>query len=113
ILLITGLFILLAARIEVADFQALGWSALGLFVVMQLLARPASIFISTLRSTLNVREKAFLAWVAPRGIVAASISSLFAIKLMEFGIADAKLLVPLTFMVIIGTVVLQSSTARP
>nr|MCG6364755.1 sodium:proton antiporter [Vibrio fluvialis] len=61
ILLITGLFILLAARIEVADFQALGWSALGLFVVMQLLARPASIFISTLRSTLNVREKAFLA----------------------------------------------------
>uniref|UniRef100_UPI003F5804EB cation:proton antiporter domain-containing protein n=1 Tax=Vibrio cholerae TaxID=666 RepID=UPI003F5804EB len=83
ILLITGLFILLAARIEVADFQALGWSALGLFLVMQLLARPASIFISTLRSTLNVREKAFLAWVAPRGIVAASISSLFAIKLME------------------------------
>lgn len=59
ILLITGLFILLAARIEVADFQALGWSALGLFVVMQLLARPASIFISTLRSTLNVREKPF------------------------------------------------------
>ncbi|EJF1757840.1 sodium:proton antiporter [Vibrio cholerae] len=113
ILLITGLFILLAARIEVADFQALGWSALGLFVVMQLLARPASISISTLRSTLNVREKAFLAWVAPRGIVAASISSLFAIKLMEFGIADAKLLVPLTFMVIIGTVVLQSATARP
>ncbi|EEW07830.1 putative Na(+)/H(+) exchanger [Vibrio mimicus VM603] len=59
ILLITGLFILLAARIEVADFQALGWSALGLFVVMQLLSRPASIFISTLRSTLNFREKAF------------------------------------------------------
>lgn len=51
--------------------------------------------------------------MAPRGIVAASISSLFAIKLMEFGIADAKLLVPLTFMVIIGTVVLQSATARP
>ncbi|HAS8147502.1 TPA: sodium:proton antiporter, partial [Vibrio vulnificus] len=59
------------------------------------------------------KEKAFLAWVAPRGIVAASISSLFAIKLESLGMSEAALLVPLTFMVIIGTVVLQSATARP
>ncbi|EKO3990887.1 sodium:proton antiporter [Vibrio fluvialis] len=113
VLLITGLFILLAARIEVDDFAVLGWSALALFVVMQLVSRPLSIFLATLRSSLQWKEKAFLAWVAPRGIVAASISSLFAIKLDSFGIAEANLLVPLTFMVIIGTVVLQSVTARP
>ncbi|MDE1264384.1 cation:proton antiporter [Vibrio aestuarianus] len=113
ILLITGLFILLAARIELADFQALGWSALLLFVVMQLVSRPLSIFIATARSSLSLKEKTFLAWVAPRGIVAASISSLFAIKLTSAGVEGAPLLVPLTFMVIIGTVILQSATARP
>ncbi len=113
VLLITGLFILLAARIEVDDFAVLGWSALALFVVMQLVSRPLSIFLATLRSSLQWKEKAFLAWVAPRGIVAASISSLFAIKLDSFGMEEANLLVPLTFMVIIGTVVLQSVTARP
>ncbi|MDE1238292.1 cation:proton antiporter [Vibrio aestuarianus] len=113
ILLITGLFILLAARIEIADFQALGWSALLLFVLMQLVSRPLSIFIATARSSLSLKEKIFLAWVAPRGIVAASISSLFAIKLTSAGVEGATLLVPLTFMVIIGTVILQSATARP
>ncbi|MCG6443818.1 cation:proton antiporter [Vibrio parahaemolyticus] len=113
ILLITGLFIFLAARISLDDFAALGSGALLLFVFMQLVSRPLSIFLSTMRSNLNLKDKLFLSWVAPRGIVAASISSLFAIKLTEYGVDGASLLVPMTFMVIIGTVVLQSATARP
>ncbi|HHG3163416.1 TPA: cation:proton antiporter [Vibrio parahaemolyticus] len=113
ILLITGLFIFLAARISLDDFAALGSGALLLFVFMQLVSRPLSIFLSTMRSNLNLKDKLFLSWVAPRGIVAASISSLFAIKLTEYGVDEASLLVPMTFMVIIGTVVLQSATARP
>ncbi|WP_274026551.1 cation:proton antiporter [Vibrio parahaemolyticus] len=113
ILLITGLFIFLAARISLDDFAALGGGALLLFVFMQLVSRPLSIFLSTMRSNLNLKDKLFLSWVAPRGIVAASISSLFAIKLTEYGVDEASLLVPMTFMVIIGTVVLQSATARP
>ncbi|HCE1616469.1 cation:proton antiporter [Vibrio parahaemolyticus] len=113
ILLITGLFIFLAARISLDDFAALGSGALLLFVFMQLVSRPLSIFLSTVRSNLNLKDKFFLSWVAPRGIVAASISSLFAIKLTEYGVDGASLLVPMTFMVIIGTVVLQSATARP
>ncbi|EJG0985568.1 sodium:proton antiporter [Vibrio parahaemolyticus] len=113
ILLITGLFIFLAARISLDDFAALGSGALLLFVFMQLVSRPLSIFLSTMRSNLNLQDKLFLSWVAPRGIVAASISSLFAIKLTEYGVDGASLLVPMTFMVIIGTVVLQSATARP
>ncbi|ELB2106044.1 sodium:proton antiporter [Vibrio parahaemolyticus] len=113
ILLITGLFIFLAARISLDDFAALGSGALLLFVFMQLVSRPLSIFLSTMRSNLNLKDKLFLSWVAPRGIVAASISSLFAIKLTEYGVDGASLLVPMTFMVIIGTVVLQSTTARP
>ncbi|EGQ9177044.1 sodium:proton antiporter [Vibrio alginolyticus] len=113
ILLITGLFIFLAARISLDDFAALGSGALLLFVFMQFVSRPLSIFLSTFRSNLRLKDKLFLSWVAPRGIVAASISSLFAIKLTEYGIDEAILLVPMTFMVIIGTVVLQSATARP
>ncbi|EID0696122.1 sodium:proton antiporter [Vibrio parahaemolyticus] len=113
ILLITGLFIFLAARISLDDLAALGSGALLLFVFMQLVSRPLSIFLSTMRSNLNLKDKLFLSWVAPRGIVAASISSLFAIKLTEYGVDGASLLVPMTFMVIIGTVVLQSATARP
>ncbi|EGQ8898684.1 sodium:proton antiporter [Vibrio parahaemolyticus] len=113
ILLITGLFIFLAARISLDDFAALGSGALLLFVFMQLVSRPLSIFLSTMRSNLNLKDKLFLSWAAPRGIVAASISSLFAIKLTEYGVDGASLLVPMTFMVIIGTVVLQSATARP
>ncbi|MCD9548067.1 sodium:proton antiporter [Photobacterium carnosum] len=113
ILLISGLFLILASRIQLADFHALGWGAIALFVVIQLVARPASIFISTIFSELAFKEKLFLAWVAPRGIVAAAISALFALKLIDDGVAGAQLLVPLTFMVIIGTVVLQSLTARP
>ncbi|MCV6071387.1 sodium:proton antiporter, partial [Escherichia coli] len=83
-------------------FAALGSGALLLFVFMQLVSRPLSIFLSTFRSNLRLKDKLFLSWVAPRGIVAASISSLFAIKLTEYGIDEAILLVPMTFMVIIG-----------
>lgn len=113
IMFITGLFILLAARIEPDSFSTLGVSAIVLFAVIQLVSRPLSIFIATLRSNLNFKEKIFLAWVAPRGIVAASVSALFAIKLYQHGVEEARLLVPLIFMVIIGTVVLQSISAKP
>ncbi|ETX23512.1 cation:proton antiporter, partial [Vibrio parahaemolyticus] len=64
ILLITGLFIFLAARISLDDFAALGSGALLLFVFMQLVSRPLSIFLSTMRSNLNLKDKLFLSWVA-------------------------------------------------
>lgn len=113
ILLISGLFLMLSARMELADFATLGGASVILFVTIQLFSRPIAIFFATIGSNLTLKEKVFIAWVAPRGIVAASISSLFAIKLVEAGVENASLLVPLTFMVIVGTVVLQSITARP
>ena len=83
-----------------------------MFAVIQLVARPLKVLVSTVGSSLTWPERAMLAWIAPRGIVAAAVSALFAIRLADAGYAEAPLLVPLTFMVIIGTVVLQSSTAR-
>ncbi|WP_256816280.1 cation:proton antiporter [Pseudomonas guariconensis] len=113
VLLISGLFILLAARLDLHALLALGPAVLALLLVIQLLARPLNVLLSTWGSNLNWRERLLLAWIAPRGIVAAAVSAIFAIRLDEAGHEGALLLVPLTFAVIIGTVVLQSATARP
>ncbi|WP_210015291.1 cation:proton antiporter [Pseudomonas palmensis] len=113
VLLISGLFILLAARLDLNALLGLGPAVLALLLVIQLIARPLNVALSSWGSQLNWRERALLAWIAPRGIVAAAVSAIFAIRLDEAGHAGALLLVPLTFAVIIGTVVLQSATARP
>ena len=113
VLLISMLFILLAARMDLSAFLALGWPALAVFGAIQFLARPLSVQISALGSKLSMAERHLLAWIAPRGIVAAAISALFAIRLEAAGYPQAAQMVPLTFMVIIGTVLLQSATAGP
>jgi NhaP-type Na+/H+ or K+/H+ antiporter len=113
LLLISGLFILLAARLEFAQLELLGWPALLVMLGIQLLARPFKVWVCTLGSSLNWQERATLAWIGPRGIIAAAISAVFALRLEAQGIAGAELLVPLAFVVIVGTVVIQSLTARP
>ena len=112
ILLISILFILLAARIDFTTFVALGWPALTLFCVIQFLIRPFIVYISAFGSKLSLHERHLLAWIAPRGVVAAAMSALFGIKLQKLGYPEAVNLVPLTFIIIIGTVLLQSATAR-
>lgn len=113
VLLISALFIILAARTEFASIADLGWGLVVVLVVLILVARPVSIFLSAIGTNLNWREKLFLSWIAPRGIVAAAVSALFAFQLQKLNYASAETLVPLVFMVIIATVTLQSLTARP
>jgi CPA1 family monovalent cation:H+ antiporter len=111
LVLISLLFILLAARLRIVDLDALGWGAAWVFLAIQFVARPLNIAVSTFGSSLGWRERALLAWIAPRGIIAAAVSAIFAPRLAELGFAEAPLLVPLTMVVIIGTVLLQSATA--
>ena len=113
LLFISGLFIILAARVNLDQFLILGWPAVGVLLAMQFIARPLKILAATWNTSLRWQERALLGWIAPRGIVAAAISALFAIQLEQQGYTQASLLVPLTFMVIIGTVAFQSLTARP
>lgn len=113
LLLLSGLFIILAARVDIADLRALGWQGPAVLAAMLLIARPLKVAFSTWGSPLPPAERVLLAWVAPRGIVAAAVSALFAIKLQQLGVAQAHQLLPLTFIVIVGTVILQSITARP
>jgi NhaP-type Na+/H+ or K+/H+ antiporter len=112
IVLISGLFILLAARLDFTQVQQLGWGALGILLIMQFIARPLKVLVSTWGSSLNWRERAMLSWIAPRGIVAAAVAALFSLQLQQRGFEQATFLVPMTFIVIIGTVALQSLTAR-
>jgi NhaP-type Na+/H+ or K+/H+ antiporter len=111
VLLISLLFILLAARIDFALVQELGISSLLVLGVALFIARPISVAISSIGTSINFKEASLLAWVAPRGIVAAAISALFALRLEQAGIEGAGAIVPLTFVIIIGTVVVQSLTA--
>ncbi len=111
VLLISGLFIILAARLDLEQFLQIGWLSIVLFLVIQFVARPLKILVSTWGSDLSFKERVVLSWIAPRGIVAAAVSALFALKLEQQGYAEASLMVSLTFMVIIGTVVFQSATA--
>jgi CPA1 family monovalent cation:H+ antiporter len=112
LLLISGLFIILAARIELYQLMHIGWPALGILAITMLVARPISVFVSAIGSDLSFREKLLIAWIGPRGIVAAAVSALFALRLENAGFVEAGLLVPLTFLIIIGTVAIQSASAK-
>lgn len=110
VVLISMLFILLAARLNFDDLLAIGASALMVLAVALFLARPLSVLISSIGTGISGREIALLSWIAPRGIVAAAISSLFALKL-ENEMPEAAVIVPLTFTLILGTVVVHGLTA--
>lgn len=113
VILISTLFILLAARLQLNDILNLDLSVILFLVVVIFVARPLNIFLSTMGSDLSLRSKILLSWIAPRGIVAAAVGSVFALSMVDAGILDAQVIVPLTFMVIIVTVVLNSLTAAP
>ena len=113
ILLVSSLFILLAARLDLRAVARVWPRGLAFTAVLILLARPLAVAASTAGSPLSWRERAFLAWMAPRGIVAASVSSVFALRLAGRGFADADLLLSYTFFVIVVTVIVYGLSAGP
>jgi NhaP-type Na+/H+ or K+/H+ antiporter len=113
VLLISILFILLAANINMEDLYLIySWKTAALFGVVVLILRPLGVFASTAGSNLKLNEKLFISWVGPRGIVAAGIASLFGTKLANEGVPGAEYITPLVFMIVLGTVLLNATTAR-
>ncbi len=113
VLLISILFILLAANINIEDMLLLyNWNTAILFAIVVFLIRPLAVFSSTIGSSLKTNEKLFISWVGPRGIVAAGIASLFGSKLIKSGVEGAEYITPLVFMIVLGTVLLNATTAR-
>ncbi len=114
VLLISILFILLAANINMSDLELVlyDWRAFALLGFVAFVLRPMGVFFSTRKSELRFNEKAFISWVGPRGIVAAGIASLFGITLTGEGVENAEYITPLVFMIVLGTVTLNATTAR-
>jgi len=111
-LAVSVLFILLAADLSLASIAALGWGGPLTVLALMVVVRPINVWISTWNSDLNWRQKAFLSWIAPRGIVAASVASLFSISLSSQGINGGDAIKALVFLTIILTVLLQGLTAQ-
>ncbi len=113
VLLISILFILLSANINIDDLYLLyNWKTVILFVSVVFIVRPLAVFLSTTNSNLELKEKLFISWVGPRGIVAAGIASLFGSKLIIEGVEGAEYITPFVFMIVLGTVLLNATTAR-
>lgn len=120
-ILISVLFIMLSSRMEISDFEMLGTDSWIVFAILIFVIRPLAVFGCSFQSALSFKEKLFISWISPRGIVAAGVASIFSIRLLENPNSDilnaaereaALYLLPLTFMVILGTVLLQGLTAK-
>ncbi|MCA9717264.1 MAG: sodium:proton antiporter [Myxococcales bacterium] len=109
-LMIGMLFVLLAADVRVADVRQLGWRGVATVVTLMLLVRPACVFLGTARGGLRLRQRIFMSWIGPRGIVAAAVASLFAVKMEHEHVAGGVELRALTFLVIATTVVVAGLT---
>lgn len=112
VLLISGLFIVLAARINFYGDLPLVVPCIIAFIAMQFIIRPITVWVSSIGSELNWREKFMLSWICPRGIVCAAVASLFSFKLSLEGYHAAAPFVFLTFTIIMSTVLFQSATAK-
>ena len=113
ILLLGVLFVILSARVDPQAVVDLGWEGLAFCAFLILIARPLSVAASTAGSSLTRGERGLLAWMMPRGIVAAATVSAFEDGLVDANIPDAEMLVPATFLVIAVTVIVYGLTARP
>ncbi len=111
VLCISVLFILLSADLSIASIFALGWGSVYTILALMLVVRPVNIWLCTWNSDLNWRQKLFLCWIAPRGIVSASVASLFAILLTQRGINGGDAIKALVFLTIAMTVFFQGLTA--
>ena len=113
IILVSGVFIILAASLEremlmALDLRALIFVALILFVV-----RPLAVLISLIGTGIPLNEKLIVAWIGPRGVVAVAVSGLFASRLADLGVPDAAMLGPLAFAIVAATVLLHGFTISP
>ena len=112
-LAITVLFPLLASDVSWGELSPLGWGGIICVLMLMLIVRPISIYLATMGRDLDIKQRVFIAWLAPRGIVTAAVASLFSIRLEQAGVLGAGRLQGLVFLTILMTVGIQGLTARP
>ncbi|WP_085505551.1 cation:proton antiporter [Thalassobacillus devorans] len=108
VLLISAIFIMLTASLSLDTLLSmLEMEILWYVILMLFIVRPLSILLSTIRTELSLKERILVGWIAPRGIVALTVSGYFASVLVNEGFEDASILVPLTFGLVFSTVVVH------
>ena len=107
VLLVSGVFVILAATLDEAMIALLDWRAVAFVIAMMVVARPVAIWLSLAGTNLETNEKALIAWVGPRGVVAVAISGFFATKLTELGFEEAAAMAPLAFALVAVTVIIH------
>ncbi len=112
-LLVSGVFILLAASLDFGALRALDWRAALFVVVVMLVVRPATVFGALFGAGLPWREEVLIAFTGPRGVVLVAVAGLFGERLAALGIADAAVIGPLAFALVAATVVLHGFTLTP
>lgn len=112
-LIISILFVLLSSRIDLGNITRYGWKIIFVVLAVLFVARPLMVFLTTSGTSLSLREKLFLTWMAPRGIIAAATASLFTFVLVEHHFPQAEALETIIFLIILSTVVLQGLTVSP
>lgn len=112
-LLISALFIVLTARLTLDDFASAGWESLLFAGVLIVVVRPLAIGAALFGSSVSRNDRLFLAWLAPRGIVAASLAALLAERLSAIGYESAERLAPVTIVVVAVTVAVYGLTTPP
>ncbi|MEC8039095.1 MAG: sodium:proton antiporter [Pseudomonadota bacterium] len=113
VLLVSGVFILLAASLDFSTLGQLNWRAALFVASVILLARPATVLISLLGTDLPWRERVLIAFTGPRGVVLVAVAGLFGERLAALGVADGALVAPLAFVLVAVTVVLHGFTLTP
>ena len=113
VLLVSGVFILLAASMDVGLIAELSVGAIAFVAVVIFIARPLVVGLSLVGTDLSIKERAILGWIAPRGVVAVAISGFFGARLVELGYADGAMLAPIAFLLVAATVVLHGFSIGP
>jgi CPA1 family monovalent cation:H+ antiporter len=113
VVLLSGLFIIIPAELSLADIKLLDWRVVAFVAVLMFVVRPATVLLVTIRSGIPRNERLLMAWIAPRGIVAAATAGVFGPAMVSAGFEDGRMLLPTVFFVILVTVVVHSVTLRP
>lgn len=112
ILLVSGVFVLLTADIDISILKLLHWNSIALLACIVFVIRPLTVYLSTIGTGIAWQDRTLLAWIAPRGIVAAAVAGIFAPQMVASGYESAAQLLPLVFSLIVATVVLHGLSIK-
>ncbi|WP_301029713.1 sodium:proton antiporter [Zhongshania sp.] len=113
IILVSFLFVVLTASLTMASIQAIHWQLIAMVFGFVFVVRPLAVFLATIRTDCSWQDRVLIAWIAPRGVVAAASAGAFAPALIEAGFSDAEYLVPAVFMLIFATILAHGFSLGP